>query len=352
MLNQTKNHVRDGDPFYAPRRAGGKRAKITWIEKQWLIAISKAMSRGLRHYRMRAMNDEGWTPTQTLLGLGDLRALGAVVYDIYDVIGGAGGNDKMRFELSRDRCQVRCAQGHSVGIGVSPDCMPKVTNIEFAAHGTRLEAATRIVVTGLPRRSRLHIHFYECDRKGNILGGQNVRCGSDVAIAISARQCMDGGIVSYRSPNDVILSEGAGGAIGVQYFRFIQRLRRNPRQKRCIIRHPEGWADTPDVEMDPDGPQTMFTRENADEDLQTNLPHTENEDPPAGPSQSSTDQHDRVPPTPALSDIAGLNPFSSESEGSALTGVMMTQEEVSPYSENLARIAYDESYPPVSSETG
>lgn len=71
------------------------------------------------------------------------------------------------------------------------------------------------------------------------MGGHNARFGSDVAIVISDRQCVDGGIVFCRSANNVVMSEGVGGVIGAQYFRFIYRLRRDPNRRKSILRQRE-----------------------------------------------------------------------------------------------------------------
>ena len=153
------------------------------------------MSAALRHRKLRGMTDERWTPMQNLLSRRALRDLGAHVHDIYDIVDGGGDNKKLRCELNDDKCMVRCAQGHSAGSGVRPDCLPVATDLSYIIHGASLESAEMITQTGLPRCQRLHVHFYECDKRGNVLGGNSVRCGSDVGIAVSARQCMDDGIV-------------------------------------------------------------------------------------------------------------------------------------------------------------
>ena len=168
--------------------------------------------------------------------------------DAYAIASGGGGNNKFRFELSIGRCRIRCAQGHSAGGGARADCLPVETDVQYLVHGTSLEAAHQIAQNGLSRCRRMHIHFYERDRKWNVLDGHNMRCGSDVAIVISDRQCVDGGLVFYRSANNVVLSEGANGVIGVQYFRCIYRLHRGPNRKRSELRHMEGRIDSPDDE--------------------------------------------------------------------------------------------------------
>ena len=208
-----------------------------------LASISKRMSGALRRRKLSGMTDEGRVHMQNVLSLRGMLALGASVHDVYDIVAGGGGNNKFRFELSSDRCQIRCAQCHSVGSGVHHDCLPIATDVKYLAHGASLESARQLTQNGLSRCQRMHIHFYECDQEGYVMDGRNVRCGSEVAIAISARQCMGDGVAFYRSANNVALSEGANGVIGGQYFRFIYRLHRGPNRKSCILRHREGWID-------------------------------------------------------------------------------------------------------------
>ena len=142
-------------------------------------------------------------------------------------------NHKGRFEHSRDirsgtqQWIIRCAQGHSAGSGARPECLPIAGDSEYLANGTSLEAARIIAQDGLSRRNRLHIHFYECDRNGHVLGGETVRAGSEVVILATAQQCVEDGIVFYKSANNVILSEGFRGG----NWASILPLRPTPRSK-------------------------------------------------------------------------------------------------------------------------
>lgn len=126
--------------------------------------------------------------------------------------------------LSRERCPHRTPP-------------PISSDLEYP-HGASLEAARIIAQDGLSRCQRLHIHFYECDQNGHVLDGDTIRCGSDDMAVVFAHQCIEGGMAFYRSSNNVILSEGFGGVIGPQYFRFVLRLRRNPHRRRDIIWEP------------------------------------------------------------------------------------------------------------------
>ena len=61
----------------------------------------------------------------------------------------------------------------------------------------------------------------ECGRRGVVLGGNCVRRGSEVWIVALSTHCVEDGIVFRRSTNDVILTEGVNGVLGLQYVRFV-----------------------------------------------------------------------------------------------------------------------------------
>ena len=156
----------------------------------------------------------------------------------------------------------------------------------------------------------------------------HVRWGSEVAIVVSARHCMGDGIVFRRAANDVIVSEGINGVIGAQYFCFIHKLHRDP-AKRSVIWQRQGWVDRPMDTMQDNYPTTV-SEPTQDEEMDGNQSmYTAQSGGLMQTPNSSLD--DLWPTTPALGDIAGLNPFSADSD-SELPGVTMTQAEMSPES--------------------
>lgn len=140
--------------------------------------------------------------------------------------GGAGGGKKLRSELGKGEMCIRCSQTHSSGSGVRPDVIPVARDTQYVIHGTSLDAAPCIARECLQQGDRLRAQFYECGDNGHVLGGRAVRGGSEVSIVVSERQCNDDGIVFYRPPNDVTMTEGANGAIGPKTSRYILRVRR------------------------------------------------------------------------------------------------------------------------------
>ena len=75
------------------------------------------------------MAEEGRAPARILRQLKGMVSIGATFEDILAINAGGGETDKLRFEIRRDRIMTRCAQGHSVGSGVRPDCVPVAENI-------------------------------------------------------------------------------------------------------------------------------------------------------------------------------------------------------------------------------
>ena len=221
MMSRNQNHGR------ADRRAGGKRKKPSSDSQQRLVAISKCTSGALRHRQPPGLEAEGWASMRTALNLKGMVSLKATFGDVQEIVDGGCGSRRRRFEMGRDRRTIRCARFHSVGSGVRPGCLPSATDLNYMAHGAILEAGKQITREGLSRRRRMRIHFYDCGRKFGALGGNVVRFGSDVAIVATSRQFVADGIVFYLTSNNVAMSEGLDGVIAPQYFRRIQRLRRD-----------------------------------------------------------------------------------------------------------------------------
>ena len=114
--------------------------------------------------------------------------------------------------------------GHSLGIGVDVDTLPEANDVDYVAHGTALSAAKSISEQGLTRADRVHVHFLQCTRGGQIYGNQRVRSGSQALVIASARTARDDGIRFYRPSSNVILSDGIDGVIPPRFIRSIKLL--------------------------------------------------------------------------------------------------------------------------------
>ena len=168
---------------------------------------------------------------------------------------------------------------------------------------------------------------------------------------------MGDGIIYYRSANNVIITEGIGGVVGVEYFRFARRLRRDPHRKRTILWHRDGWVSDESEDYDDRRmPQTMFNQTKPDAVVAngTNAPSAGDNDMCDVQSGVSSEHamytpESKAPPTPTLGEIAGANPFSSagsESACSSALGHVEAELRSSEEAESRARMADGESYCP------
>ena len=146
----------------------------------------KTMSGALRRRQLPTMGSVGWTTIKVICDLPKLKEMHTAVGDICLIANGEGGNRKRRFGLIPDHRCIRCAQWHSVESGVHPDVLPVAAQRKYLIHGASLQAARALVSEGLSRCQRLHIHCYECDQRGMVLGGNTVRHGAEVGIVVLA----------------------------------------------------------------------------------------------------------------------------------------------------------------------
>ena len=166
VLSHIGRRMVESDPVSGHRarrasgRVGGKRSRPTEYEfHRRPVGISETRSGAVRNRRMGEMGAEGWEPVNNVCKLSRMRGLNTTMGDIRLIVNGEGGNNKLRFELSRwGRC-VRCAQGHSSGSGVRPNVLPVATDLKYIIHGASLAAARCIAREGMRKGDRLHVHF-------------------------------------------------------------------------------------------------------------------------------------------------------------------------------------------------
>ena len=169
---------------------------------------------------------------------------GATEGDIDGIVAGLGGENKFRFDRGTttdgETHMIRATQGHSAESGVAEDASPVDEEVLYAAHDTSMEAARAIVVYGLNRFGRLHVHFHACDVAGRLLGATQMRRGTPAAIVVSSAHAREEGLVFYRSPSDVILSAGEHGIIppllirrAVEYPRLQITRGTRTRKRQC-----------------------------------------------------------------------------------------------------------------------
>jgi len=145
-------------------------------------------------------------------------------------------SDKKRFELWRDATgawRIRAVQGWTDSVGQAVDdnvAMQEIRSMReldqsgfVCCHGTWLECWKIIKVEGLMRMARKHIHFAcHAPSVGEVISGMRTEC--EVLIFLDVERFLDAGGKLYRSKNNVLLTEGFGGAVPPEFFkRAVQR---------------------------------------------------------------------------------------------------------------------------------
>ena len=170
--------------------------------------------------------------------------------DIDGIVAGLGGRNKFRFGRGADGVThlLRSTHGHSRELGVEEDALPVDEEVLYVAHGTSMEDARDIVVNGLNRCARLHIHFHPCDVAGKLADSPQMRHGARVVIVVSAAHAREEGLIFYRSSNNVILSSGEHGIIPP---RFIRRAIRYTSSEKLWASQTRQWRYTKGIRLQP-----------------------------------------------------------------------------------------------------
>jgi putative RNA 2'-phosphotransferase len=110
-------------------------------------------------------------------------------------------NEKKRFEFSDDGQRIRASQGHSVEVelGYTPQEPP-----EFLYHGTATRFLGSIMVEGLQKGERHHVHLSAQTTTAHQVG---TRHGKPVLLTIKARAMHEAGHPFFLSTNGVWLAE-------------------------------------------------------------------------------------------------------------------------------------------------
>lgn len=158
------------------------------------------MSYVLRHCPQTAnltLDPRGW------VDLGDfLRAMN-IDRETLDAV--VAGSDKQRFAVETDpngRERIRANQGHSVAVDLGLD---SVQPPRALYHGTSTASLPSILMDGLLKQERHHVHLSEDSSTARIVGE---RRRAEVAILrVDAAEMYASGHVFYRSANGVWLTD-------------------------------------------------------------------------------------------------------------------------------------------------
>lgn len=110
-------------------------------------------------------------------------------------------SDKQRFALDEVRGLIRANQGHSVEVDLllEPAIPP-----EILYHGTAERYLAAILVDGLQRMKRHHVHLSRDEETAHRVGS---RCGRAVVLRVNARHMHHDGFVFLLSDNGVWLTD-------------------------------------------------------------------------------------------------------------------------------------------------
>ena len=163
--------------------------------------VSKFLSMVLRHQPEiigLLLDENGWTDVDHLLE--QMNANGfAISFSTLQYV--VETNDKKRFALSSDGSKIRASQGHSVNIALDygPQQPPDVLY-----HGTAERSLPSILLTGLDKRDRHHVHLSELAETALSVGK---RYGRPVLLTVQAQRMFRDGYTFFRSENGVWLTE-------------------------------------------------------------------------------------------------------------------------------------------------
>jgi len=195
-----------------------------------LNRASRKLTQILRYLALKLgldIDKRGFVSVDQLLALG-LKEFEGITYD--DIIAIVNSNEKKRFELINNDADgnllIRATQGHSKEIGMIIDdeeALEKIEEpLENLFHGTEEEFLQSILMNGLKRMKRKHIHFVETIHEDQQTSG--FKSKSNKILKIDMAKCMEDGIAFFKSSNGVILTEGFDGIIPPEYiFEVIDR---------------------------------------------------------------------------------------------------------------------------------
>jgi len=188
-----------------------------------MYRLSKSLSATLRHKAPEQgipIRDDGYVSVASLLRHPIYRKY--TVDDLHKVV---EDNNKQRFTLKTDaagKLWIKANQGHSLDLpDLELDTIDSAAAYPVVVHGTSRRAWELIKASGaLSRMDRNHIHLATgLPGASGVISG--MRSSSEIHVFVDMAAAIGDGIVFYRSPNGVILTEGLDGKLPLKY---VQRV--------------------------------------------------------------------------------------------------------------------------------
>jgi putative RNA 2'-phosphotransferase len=160
------------------------------------VALSKLLSYVLRHgpedYGL-TLDAQGWVAVSALL-----QALALEPETLQRIV---AADEKQRYELDATGAAIRARQGHSVVVELEYEALPPP---ELLFHGTSERYVASILVQGLLRGERHHVHLSENSEQARRVGA---RRGPPVVLTVYAERMAAFGYAFLRTGNGVWLTE-------------------------------------------------------------------------------------------------------------------------------------------------
>ncbi|KAJ3277621.1 tRNA 2'-phosphotransferase 1 [Blyttiomyces sp. JEL0837] len=195
------------------------------------VKFSKNLSYILRHGAVKEripIRPDGFVKISDLMRHSKFK--GKTLDDFHEAV---NTNEKKRFLMEMDEGAqdetlasswlIKANQGHSLEVEVQLEEITDPSEIPVVVHGTRKEILNLINAEGLKKMGRNHIHFAvgKFGEEG-VISGMRKSCSA--FIYVNAAKAMADGIKFYRSPNNVILSEGIDGVLRPEYFEKVETI--------------------------------------------------------------------------------------------------------------------------------
>lgn len=177
------------------------------------VTISKYLSKHLRHQPERLgleLLPGGWVSVDALLLAADRDGFEISRSDLQQVV---ITSDKQRFAFDPTERLIRANQGHSTAV----DLQLEEVRMDLPAqlyHGTHRDAVSIILLEGLKKMSRHHVHLTADLDTANRVGA---RRGQSGVFTVDVPAMVSDGFKFYRSANDVWLVD----AVPPQYIALL-----------------------------------------------------------------------------------------------------------------------------------
>ena len=160
---------------------------------------SKYLSKHLRHQPERlglTLGPGGWVAVDDLLAACAAHGFALSEAELREVV---ERSDKQRFAFDATGTMIRANQGHSVDVDLQ---LEPTTPPERLFHGTGEGSVASILVAGLERRSRHHVHLSPDEETARRVG---MRHGRPVVLTVAAGEMARAGHEFFVSANGVWL---------------------------------------------------------------------------------------------------------------------------------------------------